>query len=200
LTKAEPHRLPVETHPHRIAGPVAEVHDDDARRFAAMYAENRDRVYAYAVSKAGRGLADEILSEVFMVAWRRLAVVPEPPLPWLLGVARNVAMSQFRAAAREQSLTEELRSWLSAAESRVADVADAVVHRLAMRAALTRLSEPDRELLMLVAWHDLSPQAAAEVLGCSAATFLVRLHRARRRLEFALAQAEGQATEQERRP
>jgi RNA polymerase sigma-70 factor (ECF subfamily) len=31
-------------------------------------------------------------------------------------------------------------------------------------------------------WHGLQPRDAATVLGCSAAAFFVRLHRARRRL------------------
>ena len=32
--------------------------------------------------------------------------------------------------------------------------------------ALASLSNSDRELLMLVAWHGLSPRQAASVLGC----------------------------------
>jgi RNA polymerase sigma-70 factor (ECF subfamily) len=54
-------------------------------------------------------------------------------------------------------------------------------------AALARLGDADRELLTLVAWHGLSPREAARVVGCSAATYFVRLHRARRRLEQAMA-------------
>jgi RNA polymerase sigma-70 factor, ECF subfamily len=163
---------------------------DDASRFAALYLQNRDRVYAYAVSKAGRQLADEILSDVFMIAWRRLGAVPDPPLPWLLAVARNVAMSQSRAAARERSLASQMHAWLSQAELTVADVAEGVADRMAVLTALAKLPERDRELLTLVAWHDLPAKAAARVVGCSTATFFVRLHRARRRLEQALAEVE----------
>ncbi|HUD40216.1 MAG TPA: RNA polymerase sigma factor [Streptosporangiaceae bacterium] len=172
--------------------PLAARGDEDADRFCVIYAQNRERVYAYAVSKAGSGLADEILSEVFMVAWRRLEVVPDPPLPWLLAVARNVAMSQSRTTAKERSAAQEMNSWLSRAEITVADVADSVTDRLTVLAALAELSEPDREVLTLVAWHGLSAQAAARVIGCSTATFFVRLHRARRRLESAIARAESE--------
>jgi RNA polymerase sigma-70 factor (ECF subfamily) len=165
---------------------------DEATRFAALYAASRAQVYAYAVSKAGRQLADEIVSEVFVIAWRRFEVVPDPPLPWLLTVARNVAMNQFRSALREQSLASEMRVWVSQAELTVGDIADDVADRVAVLTALASLSEPDRELLILVAWHDLPPKAAARVLGCSTATFFVRLHRARRRLALALAAAGGE--------
>jgi len=98
-------------------------------RFQAIYAEHHRRVYAYAVSMAGRQLADEVVSEVFLVAWRRLADVPAPPLPWLLTVARHVVSSQFRAAARQQSISAELRAWVTEAELAAPDVADEVSER-----------------------------------------------------------------------
>ncbi len=70
-------------------------------RFTALYDEYYRRVHAYAVSRAGRQLADEVTSEVFLIAWRRRPDLPEPGLRWLLTVARNVAASQFRASARQ---------------------------------------------------------------------------------------------------
>jgi RNA polymerase sigma-70 factor, ECF subfamily len=156
-------------------------------RFQALYVQHHDRVYAYAVSRSGRQLADEVVSEVFLIAWRRLAAVPpEPALPWLLAVARRVITGQFRASARQRSLAAELRTWVSEAELS-GDIADEVSERITVLEALARLPDPDRELLTLVAWHGLPPREAAEVVGCSTATYFVRLHRARRRLEHAMA-------------
>src|SRR6516164_8128690 len=156
-------------------------------RFQALYAEHHARVYAYAVSRVGRQLADEVVSEVFLVAWRRLADVPAPALPWLLTVARNTASSQFRGSARQRSIGAELRAWATEAELSEPDVADAVSERLSVLTALAALPEADRELLTLVAWHGLKPNEAARVVGCSTAAYFVRLHRARRRLERAMA-------------
>ena len=51
-----------------------------------------------------------------------------------------------------------------------------------LEAALATLSATDREALLLVAWEDLTPGAAAASLGISPAAFRVRLHRARRRV------------------
>ena len=45
----------------------------------------------------------------------------------------------------------------------------------------------------MCAWEGLSTKEAAEVVGCSAATFGVRLHRARARLSRALDEIEGEA-------
>ena len=56
--------------------------------------------------------------------------------------------------------------------------------------AWRELREADREVLSLIAWEELSVADAARALGCSAAAFSVRLHRARRRLERLLARSE----------
>jgi Sigma-70 region 2 len=78
--------------------------DEAIERFTALYDDYYSRVYAYAVSRFGSQLADEVVSEVFLIAWQRIFDVPEPALPWLLTVARNTGLSQFRAAARQQSI------------------------------------------------------------------------------------------------
>ncbi len=110
-----------------------------------------------------------------------------PALPWLLAVARNTACSQFRGSARQRSISAELRAWVSEAELSAPDIADEVAERIAVLTALAALPEADRELLTLVAWHGLRPAEAAQVVGCSQAAYFVRLHRARRRLERAMA-------------
>ncbi|MGI5485643.1 RNA polymerase sigma factor [Microtetraspora malaysiensis] len=156
-------------------------------RFTALYSSCYSRVYAYAVSRAGRQLAEEVASETFCVAWRRIDAVPDNALPWLLGVARNVLRESYRAEARRQSLESELATWVSAEELTAGDVAESVAERAAVLRGLAALSDDDRELLTLVAWHGLRAVDAAKVVGCSTATFFVRLHRARRRLERTVA-------------
>jgi RNA polymerase sigma-70 factor (ECF subfamily) len=60
--------------------------------------------------------------------------------------------------------------------------------------ALARLSESDRELLLLIAWDGLSPAQAATVLAIKPATARVRLSRARRRLTQALSRERSDPT------
>jgi RNA polymerase sigma-70 factor (ECF subfamily) len=161
---------------------------DDSGRFTAIYAEHHQQVYAYAVSRAGRDLADDVVGDTFLVAWRRLDAVPAAALPWLLGVARNVIRERYREEVRQAGVAAELRAWVDEAQR---DVADGVTERAAVLAALGRLGEQDRELLTLVAWHGLAAREAARVVGCSTATYFVRLHRARRRLEQAMSPPAG---------
>lgn len=164
---------------------------EEIERFTGLYDRYHQAVYSYAIGRVGVQLADEVLSEVFLVTWQKLNKVPEQPLPWLLVVARNIISSEFRASARQQSLAAELESCTVPAEP---DIADEVSERQTVLRALATLSDTDREILTLVAWHGLTPGEAARVTGCSTATHFVRLHRARRRLERAL------STEPEPRP
>jgi hypothetical protein len=72
-----------------LSGPKEQepVADPDAgSRFTAVYNAHHAQVYAYAVSRVGRQLADDIVGDTFLVAWRKLDSVPAAPLPWLLGV------------------------------------------------------------------------------------------------------------------
>lgn len=157
--------------------------DEDRERFTNLYDAHRMRVWAYAASRAGSQAADEVVSETFLVAWRRLGDMPEAALPWLLGVARNVMHELYRAQHRQQTLATDLRAWAQTAES---DFANGVVDQLAVLSILSGLSETDREVLLLVTWQSLNVREAAQVLGCSVPTLRVRLHRARKRFTTAL--------------
>lgn len=158
-----------------------------AQRFKDVYEECYPRVLAYATSLVGRQVGEDITSETFTVAWRRVRDIPQPALPWLLGVARNLVRELRRRDSHQYAIAaQEAQRISSGARSDVGDVAADVTDREAALQALAGLSDADRELLTLIAWHGLSPKQAARVLGCTIATLTVRLHRARRRLEKAL--------------
>jgi RNA polymerase sigma-70 factor, ECF subfamily len=164
-------------------------------RFERLFSANVAAVRAYARRRVDPVAADDAVSEVFVIAWRRLDDVPEDALPWLLGCARRVLAHQRRRVGRDAALVERL-----AMSARVAPTItvsdDAVLGR-----ALAQLRDRDRELLLLIAWEGLEPAQAAEVLGCSRSAVDTRLHRARKRLAEALAQAErGAHQDAKRRP
>lgn len=151
-------------------------------RFNRLYELHLDAVRAYAWRRAP-GLADEIVAETFFVAWRRLEEVPDDALPWLIGVARKVRANLRRGDRRRDALVQRLTP--EAAGS--SDPVTAVAERDAVRSVLASLSEDDREVLLLTAWDDLDRGEVARALGCSRANVAVRLFRARRRLEAAVA-------------
>ncbi len=158
---------------------------DRRHRFEALFVEHAAAVLAYAKRRVDRAQADDVVNEVFVVVWRRLEDVPSDALPWLLGCARRVIANQRRAVRRQDALAERLRGEQTGLEMpRSAESGE-------LGAALQRLSERDREVLMLIAWDGLEPARAAAVLGCSRSAFAMRLHRARRRLAAAIEQDAG---------
>lgn len=127
-----------------------------------------------------------MVAEVFLVAWRRLEDLPEDPLPWLLGVTRRVLANRRRGEVRRSAMHNRLMAdAYRAAQTRPLEATDGVV-----AAALARLDERDREVLLLTAWEGLGHADAARVLGIRTGTLTVRLHRARRRFARLLAAAE----------
>jgi len=158
--------------------------NDDRRetRFTALFDAHREAVRAY-MWRRDPELADDVTAETFLVCWRRLDAVPAEPLPWLLGVARNIRLNQRRGARRRGRLEHRLRTEPTPAR----DPAAVVGERDVIRTALANLDERDREVLLLTAWDRLDRDAIAVVLGCTRANVAVRLLRARRRLARELA-------------
>jgi RNA polymerase sigma-70 factor (ECF subfamily) len=148
--------------------------------FEALFCEHVGAVRAYALRRAPAEVAQDVVAETFLIVWRRLDEVPAQPLPWLYGVARRVLANQRRGERRGAALGERLAAAEPPQPS--GDPAERLGEREAVRAALRRLGERDREALMLVAWEGLAPEQAARAAGCSRGTFAVRLHRARARL------------------
>lgn len=146
-----------------------------------MFAARYGAVLAYAVRRTERHVAQDVVAETFLIAWRRLDEVPELELPWLYGVARRVLANELRSARRRRALAERSSMLLHAQLETAAGDSNVI-------AALARLGARDRELLLLTAWEGLSAAEAAAALGCSRAAARVRLHRARRRLEDELEQ------------
>ena len=153
---------------------------DRQARFEQLYRAHAGAVRTYAVRRApSDAIADDIVSDVFLVVWRRLDEVPDSPAPWLLAIARRALANRRRSERRAAALTDRLAS-LRRPASAAAGTGDRLLD------ALATLPEPDRELLMLVAWEGLEPGEIAQLLGVRPGTVAVRLHRARRRLAAAL--------------
>ena len=164
-----------------MTDPGAELLDNErAARFEAMFDRYAGRVYAYAARRSTPDAANETVGETFLIAWRRLDVVPDDPLPWLLNVAGKVLANRRRSDQRREAFTTERARALQASPG--FDPTDAVSTRLAIERALDRLPPAEREALTLVAWDGLDVRTGAAAAGCSRTTFSVRLHRARRRL------------------
>jgi RNA polymerase sigma factor (sigma-70 family) len=144
----------------------------------ALYERCYGSIVRYAWRRVGPDQAEDIASETFIVAWRRIADIPlDRELPWLYSVARNLIANRARREQRDRELSDALSVELES------DHAETVASRQIAIAVLRGLSQKDRELARLAAWEGLDSREISIVLGCSRAAVHIRLHRLRKRLE-----------------
>ncbi len=155
----------------------------DQQRCEELYRAHAARVHAYARRRSDDQTADEVVAEVFLVAWRRLGAVPREPLPWLLGVARKTLANHRRATSRAAALNARIEATLLTSTGHTGG-------DHAVLEALAELDPRDREVLLLIAWEGLRQEEIGTVLGVSRPAVRTRLHRARKRLAEALAAQE----------
>jgi RNA polymerase sigma-70 factor (ECF subfamily) len=154
-------------------------------RFQALFGRFHRQVTAYALRRfETRTIAEDVVAETFLVAWRRIEDVPEGDgaLPWLLGVARRVGANARRSDARRDRLVQALRHRRPASVHEVDEELTLTDTEELVRSALKRIKPTHAEVLRLVAWEELTRPQIAVVLGCSANAVGIRLHRARRAL------------------
>ncbi|KAA1427569.1 RNA polymerase sigma factor [Nocardioides antri] len=170
---------------------AADEHDPE-QQFRALYDGNFAAVLGYTLRRVEQPAdAADVVSEVFLVAWRRLDEAPPGDgRPWLFGIARNVLANYHRGLRRRHRLGSRLRDSLT--RDVEPDPAVGVAEWDRVRSVLLRLRPDDRELLMLVGWDGLTPTEAARVVGIAAGTARMRLARARQRFRE-LAEAAGDA-------
>ncbi len=143
-----------------------------------VFRAHQQAVFAYFLRVIGnRQNAEELTQETFVracsaaIRFRGDSSVKT----WLLGIARRVLLEASRAGFFER--TEQLPD--------VAAPGDRADVRIDLERALASLGVSDREALVIVDVLGFEPREAAAIVGVSAETFRVRLHRARRRFREA---------------
>jgi RNA polymerase sigma-70 factor (ECF subfamily) len=108
---------------------------------------------------------EDVVQEAFL----KLVSLRQPPnavVPWLYRVVRNAALDVSKSARRRQrreSAVARPVRWFVEPEVDGLDAAAAV-------AALQRLPDEEREVIVARLWGGLSFEDVAEVVGCSAST------------------------------
>ena len=159
----------------------------DADAFGLLFDRHARLIYNYCFRRVGnRATAQDLLSMVFLEAWRRRdkELPPDKVLPWLYGIATNVVRHQRRSDRRFAAAL----SRLPAAETEP-DFADNSAERLdyerlAKQALnlLKTLPQREQEVFVLCVGMELSYEDAALALDLPVGTVRSRLSRARARL------------------
>ena len=152
-------------------------------RFRILYNDLYDDLWRYIQRRSiNTEEARDTLSEVFLVAWRRLVDIPagnEARL-WLFGVARNLVKTSWRKRKRSGDLLVRIGSEMSTRVTTDEELDNSGVLKIVK--ALQFLSENDQEILRLLAWENLSHKEISVVIGCSENAVAIRIRRARVRL------------------
>lgn len=173
--------------------PDNEVIERSAREpavFALLFDRHAGVIYRYAAQRLGDDIADDVMSETFLVAFERRSsydTTVGDARPWLLGIATRLLRKHARVeAVAWRGMAADLAAqvapdFIEQAGSRID--AERLTRRLAK--ALRRLSDADRDTVLLYAWADLSYTAIATAMDVPVGTVRSRLNRARRQLRRA---------------
>lgn len=163
-----------------------------ADTFAALFDRHAPHIHRYIARRLGPDTADDLLSETFTTAFKKRGqydVERADARPWLYGIATNCILQHRRAEAnylRRRARLAQMREDSGDYSDDVASAVSAQSTRTQLLAALATLAPGDRDVLLLVAWDDLSYQQVAEALGIRLGTVKSRLNRARRQMQAAL--------------
>jgi RNA polymerase sigma factor (sigma-70 family) len=159
--------------------------------FAEIFDRHGPLIHRFLARRLGADAADDLLGEVFLAAFRRRASYDQgrpDALPWLYGIAANVVAQHRRLEGKRWRLLAALPPQEvepdHATDSTERVIAEASRARLAD--ALAALARAEREVLLLIAWEQLSYDEAAIALQIPVGTVRSRLHRARQKVRARL--------------
>ncbi len=167
---------------------VARLAGGDRDALERLYARYGRPLYAYLVELVDdRGLAEEVVQDTFVAAWRGAAGFEgrSTVSTWLFGIARRQARDRQRRLRPDHVPLDGIADTPSDDPRPDAEVL-AAADRADLAAALGRLPIHHREPLVLAFAHGLSGPEIASVLGIPEGTVKSRLHAARRALRAIL--------------
>jgi RNA polymerase sigma factor (sigma-70 family) len=166
----------------------------DPEAFAILYDRHAAALHRYAARRLGEGVADDIVADTFLSAFRRRAsfdpAASSDARPWLYGIAANLIGKHTRSEVRmlrayARTGADPVLTQLATFDDAFSRV-DSATSKRDLARALATLAKGDRDVLLLIAWADLSYGEVATALGIPVGTVRSRLNRARTRVRAAL--------------
>ena len=161
---------------------ILKIADGDKAALSELYLQTKNAVYSFALSML-RDLhaAEDVMQETFLQVWKSAPTyVPrgKSPLPWILGIAKNLSLARLREDQR-------LRSWIDDNPD-PADPLDqylACENKILTRAVLAKLSQEERQIVVLHVVAGLKHREVAALLELPLSTVLNKYNRSLKKLE-----------------
>ncbi|NUO98483.1 MAG: RNA polymerase sigma factor [Nonomuraea sp.] len=159
--------------------------------FAVLFDRYSAMLYRYVARRLGPEPAEDLVGETFLVAFSRRKsydLAYPDARPWLFGILTKLISRHHRKeAARFRALLRApVDQDVESPADRVAAGVTAQAVRPRLAGALAALSAKDRDVLLLIAWGDLTYDEVAQALGIPIGTVRSRLNRGRRKVRAAL--------------
>jgi RNA polymerase sigma-70 factor (ECF subfamily) len=160
--------------------------------FAEIFERHFDRIHAYLARRVGPDIGRDLTSEAFLAAFRsrhRYDSNRHSALPWLLGIATNLAHRHWRTERQHLASIAKIETdhIAEAGEDAIVNRVDAAAVADVVGRAVASLDAGCRDVLLLIAWADLSYLEVAEALRIPIGTVRSRLSRARQAVRQRLA-------------
>jgi RNA polymerase sigma-70 factor (ECF subfamily) len=164
---------------------------NEPERFETVFHRHAPQITRYVTRRLGPGPAEDIVAETFLLAFqqRESYDLGRPDArPWLYGIATNLIRRHVRDEVRLLRMLERTgvdpvtESFTERVDSRIS--ADALSRRLA--ATIAGLPAKHRDVLLLLAWTELTYDQVGQALGVSAGTVRSRMNRTRAKLRRTL--------------
>lgn len=161
----------------------------DVRAFESVYERHAPSVMNVAARiTADRSIAAEITQNTFFRLWQRAAEIQLTAgrlRPWLILVARNLALDGVRRSARRATV-ELGHAGKIAGDDDTAEAAIRAIRAAGMRSALDVLSREQRTVIEMAYYGQLTQEEISSILGVPLGTVKSRLRLAMRHLRRAL--------------
>lgn len=164
----------------------------DERALAWAYERWAGLVHALACRALGAGAdADDVTQQVFISAWRThsgYSAEKGPLAAWIVGITRHRVADALATARRDRRLTQAVASQAAAVESASLQSFDrTATNRVVLLAELAKIGQPERGIMELAFFADLTHEQIADRTGLPLGTVKTHirrtLHRLRDRLE-----------------
>ncbi|GAA4558140.1 RNA polymerase sigma factor [Planotetraspora kaengkrachanensis] len=159
--------------------------------FAVLFDRYAGMLYRYVSRRVGPEIAEDLVGETFLAAFAGRSgydLSYADARPWLFGIVTNLISRHRRTeAAHYRALQRSpIEDVAHSDDDRIAAGVTARAARPLLARALAGLAPKDRNVLLLVAWSDLSYEEVAQALGVPIGTVRSRLNRARRKVRSVL--------------
>jgi RNA polymerase sigma-70 factor, ECF subfamily len=184
----------------RVGADAAERSDDslvsaiakgDKLSLKVLYARHNVRVYRFALRLTrDESLAEDVVSEVFLHAWRgaKNFQAKSKVSTWLLAIAHNKAKDAVQRHRHEYLSDDDAAAIEDPADNPEATWSKKERGAL-LQECLAKLPAAQREVIDLVYYHHKSVEEVAQIVGIQAATVKTRMFYARSRLAQMLTEA-----------